>query len=628
LAHGTGGADAVPARRALGLDPEAEDKVFARALVRAVASASLPQLPESRSQPAPAAGSGDSPAAADLEPTRAITPPAPAASDELAAAHRAAEVGDDTDPGVETDARMSSSPVTGSRSFMMRTPALGPTPALSIARLDDIRTLLLVVRAGSLFQRRDGVRRISDLLQQPTPLPSDLRRQALETLARLQHTELAHEIGELLARLPGGDGRAARAEQRTRSERADQVEARVTAFWDGEDSAEPIANLNAEERAQLLARLRSLPDLLVRHVAALLEDAQALGSSLPLRTLLGSLEHSGDARLLPALRSMSLLYDAQTFVPCVRALGTIEDPRVLPLLRDAYERTAVTRERLVLAAALGRHGDGRGLGYAREVLAGGDPALTATALEVLGELGSGEDAALLIELLEHEDDAVMQAAVRALGRIGDSRALVPLAALRTRLQRSAARALTEDAELSIRARIELLGEEAPSQVATSVAWDTNKMVARARTRDPATVRVRARLYHVFAYLWLVCGASLRAIARFEAAAALRPGWMAPVLALALLYARMGQTPQALAAFRRAVDIDRYELESDGHAITALAQTFLRRAEAMEQEGRLDIARSLIEEVLGYDLRKAVAEVRFALQERLELQIARERGWKP
>jgi tetratricopeptide (TPR) repeat protein len=104
--------------------------------------------------------------------------------------------------------------------------------------------------------------------------------------------------------------------------------------------------------------------------------------------------------------------------------------------------------------------------------------------------------------------------------------------------------------------------------------------------------------------------------------------MAPVLALALLYARLGQIPQALAAFRRAVDIDRYELESDGHAITALAQTYLRRAEAMEREGRVDIARSLVEEVLGYDLRKAMPEVRFALQERLELQIARERGWKP
>lgn len=595
LERGTGGADSVPARRALGLDPEAEDKVFAQALVRAVAHAYLPALPASRSQ--------SEPASEGVEPLAEL------------ATHEAADV-------------RAAGPITTSRSFMMRAPGIGPTPALSIARLDDVRTLLLVVRAGSLFQRREGLRRIGDILRSPTPLPSDSRRQVLETFARLQHTELAHEIGEVFAQLPGSEGRSARSEQRTRTERAEQMETRITAFWDGEDSAEPIASLNAEERAQLLARSRGLPDLLVRHIAALLEDAQSLGSDPRLRTLLGALENSGDPRLLPSLRSLLLSSDAETFEPCVRALARIEDPRVLPLLRDAYERTAPTRDRLVLAAALGRHGDGRGLGYAREVLAGGDPALLSAALEVLAELGGGEDAQHLGELLEHADDAVVHAAVSALGRIGDGRALVPLLAQRARAQRSAARAHIEDAELSIRARMELLGEEAPSQQATSVAWDTNKMVARARTRDPATVRVRARLYHLFAYLWLVCGATLRAIARFEAAAALRPEWNAPVLALALLYARNGQIPQALAAFRRAVDIDRSELESDGHAITALAQTFLRRAEAMEREGRLDIARSLVEEVLGYDLRKAVPEVRFALQERLELQAARERGWKP
>jgi hypothetical protein len=608
LEHGVGGADSSSARLVLGLDAETEDKVFAQALVRAVARAYLPELPEARSQRAPATESG-----AD---TASIVATEPLGSSETVSA-------------VESDTgRASSTPVTASRSFMMRAPLVGPTPALSIDRLDDVRTLLLVVRAGSLFQRRAGVRRIGEILQGSTPLPSDLRRQVLDTLARLQHTDLAHEIGEIFFQLPGGEGRSARAEQRTRTERAEQVESRIMAFWDGEASEEPIASLNAEERAQLLARIRNLPDLLVRHIAALLEDAQSLGSDPRLRSLLGSLENCGDPRLLPALRSLLLLREAQTFDPCVRALASIEDPRVLPLLRDEYERTAPTRDRLVLAAALGRHGDGRGLGYAREVLAGGDPALLTAALEVLGELGGGEDAQHLTELLEHADEALVHAAVATLGRIGDGRALVPLGALRTRVQRSAARAQIEDAELSIRARMELLGEEAPSQQAASVASDTNKMVARARARDPATVRVRARLYHVFAYLWLMCGATLRAIARFEAASALRPEWNAPVLALALLYVRSGQIPQALAAFRRAVDIDRYELEADGHAITALAQTFLRRAEAMEREGRLDIARSLVEEVLGYDLRKAAPEVRFALQERLELQIARERGWKP
>lgn len=649
LAHGTSGADGAHARRTLGLDADSEDKVFARALVQALAQAYAPRLPESRSSrpkafssapPAPmtaedafAADGGEDAAGEHLRadaprehvPRYASPPPASPIPEDMQAP--AANGHTESGPRELPTEDPTATPATASRSFMMRSPA-GAGPSLAIARLDDVRTLLLVVRAGSLFQRRDGVRRIGDLLQRPLPLASDLRRQALDTLARLQHTDLTHEVGVVLSGLPGGEGRAARAEQRARNERATHEESRITAFWDGEESDEPIASLQAEERAQLLGKLRSLPDLFARHIAALLEDAPANASNPRLRALLSALEHSGDPRLLPALRSLMLTQGAETFDACVRALASIEDPRVQPLLRDAYERTAVPRDRLVLAAALGRHGDARGLHYARELLATGDPALFALALEVLAELGGGEDVQRVIALLEHDEERVVRSAVATLGRIGDGRALVPLTQLRTRAQRSAERAQIEDAELSIRARMELLGEEAPSHAAASVAWDTNKMVAHARARDPATVRVRARLYHVFAYAWLVFGATLRAIARFEAAAALRPDWLAPVLALALLYARRGETPQALAAFRRAVDIDRYQLEGDGHAITALAQTFLRRAEAMEREGRLDIARSLIEEVLGYDLRKAAAEVRFALQERLELQIARERGWKP
>jgi hypothetical protein len=59
-------------------------------------------------------------------------------------------------------------------------------------------------------------------------------------------------------------------------------------------------------------------------------------------------------------------------------------------------------------------------------------------------------------------------------------------------------------------------------------------------------------------------------------------------------------------------------------VTALAKAFLRRAEAMERAGRLDIARGLIEEVLSYDLRRANGEVRLALGERREVHRMRER----
>jgi hypothetical protein len=49
----------------------------------------------------------------------------------------------------------------------------------------------------------------------------------------------------------------------------------------------------------------------------------------------------------------------------------------------------------------------------------------------------------------------------------------------------------------------------------------------------------------------------------------------------------------------------------------LAMTYLRRAEAVEREGRLLIARGLVEEALSYDLRRASAEARLALGERHE-----------
>jgi tetratricopeptide (TPR) repeat protein len=581
LAHGTGAADAGEVRRALGLETDTEDKLFARALVRALTLASLPSLPESIAERPRAAASWDEP-----------------------------------------------NSVSVSRGFQMRTTEAVPSDSLTISKLDDLRTLRLVVRAGSLFQRREAVRRVGELLARDGSVPSELRKQAIEALVHMHPPDLAHEIGIALASLAGSEARSARAEQRTRAERAEQVLARIVAYWDGEDDHEPIAKLNAEERAQLLARLRELPELLARHVATLIEDPKSLGQEPRLRMLIGALEFTGDPRLLPALHSRLLAQDAETFDVCVRALSAIEDPRVAPILRDAYKPSARPRDRLVLAAALGRHGDARGLAYARETLSGGDPGLLALTLEVLAELGASEDLSRVAELLDHADPTVVHAAITTLGRIGDGRAIVPLAGLRGRAQSSALLAKIEDAEQAIYARVELLGEEAPSPQATSVVSDTNKMVARARARDPTLVRVRARLYHLFAYFWLVFGAPLRAIARFEAASALRPGWSAPLLALALLYSRRGQIPQALAAFRRAVDVDRDQIEGDGHAITTLAQTFLRRAEAMEQEGRLDIARSLVEEVLRYDLRRAAAEVRLALQERLELQVARERGWKP
>jgi len=212
--------------------------------------------------------------------------------------------------------------------------------------------------------------------------------------------------------------------------------------------------------------------------------------------------------------------------------------------------------------------------------------------------------------------------VRTLGRIGDGRALLPLTRLRTRISRSALRAEIEEARVAILARMELLGEESPSGELSAEMFDTSKMAALVKQRDPTVIVLRATWSLFVAYLYRAVGAYRKAIARFEVAAALRPAWVAPVLAVALTQSRRGNYAQALATFRRALEIDRDEVEEHHTAVRHLAQSFLRRAEAVELDGRYDIACGLLEEALSLDLRKAPSGLRFALSQRHEVLRAR------
>ena len=577
LAYGSAGLDQTRARAALGLSPSSTDEQFARALVERAAEATLPALHATVSSVPPRQTRESS------RPPRASLPPRVAA-------------------------------IQGPLGVNSR----------SLHELDNLHTLLLIARAAGLFMRRAAVARIGELLLGVEIMAAEQRRQTIETLRSLGHAELAYDVGGVLASLPGGEGRAARAEQRTRLDLAARVQLRVVAFWEGEDHAEPFSALSAEERAMLLPHARALSDVSIHHLSALLEDSAAHIAEPELRVLLTLLEHAGDARLLPALRSVLYQQPTALYEPCVRALASIDDARVPGLLGDAYERATRTTQRLLLAAALGRFGDGRGLGYARSVLREQDPVHLVAAVDVLSEVGGKDDVQRIIDLLDHPDPRVLHSAIRGLGRIGDSRALLPLAELRSRVERSSKRADIEDAESAILARAELLGEPLPTADALYMSRDTRRMVAIARARDPALLRLRARVYFGVAVVLALCGSRRRASSLFEAASALLPGWLAPVRSLALLHARRKDVAAALSAFRRALDIDRAALEADVHAVSVMATTFLRRAEAVERAGQLDIARGLIEEALSYDLRRAGAEVRMALSERRETHLAQER----
>jgi tetratricopeptide (TPR) repeat protein len=317
--------------------------------------------------------------------------------------------------------------------------------------------------------------------------------------------------------------------------------------------------------------------------------------------------------------------EGDRFMPSVRALARVDDPRVHPILKAAFTRTAIAEHRLVLAGALGIAGDLRGLPFAREALATGDARMTPYALEALAYLGSAEDVLAVVEQLDHDDPERVRAAVETLGRIGDGRALLPLSGLCTpgpvaaegaRTVSAALRADAEEADLAIRARLELLGEEPPAFASASQTFNTAKMAAFVRRRDPAVVRMRARWNVAIAQIWLALGSPARAVARLEAAAIMQPEWAGPVVAMATLHARTGEHAQALTSFRRALEIDRHAVERSSHAVALAAQAFLRRAETVATAGRADIARGLLEEALALDLRKAPSELRFALSERL------------
>jgi tetratricopeptide (TPR) repeat protein len=289
------------------------------------------------------------------------------------------------------------------------------------------------------------------------------------------------------------------------------------------------------------------------------------------------------------------------------------------VLQAAYERTAMPEQRLVLAGALGTTGDGRGLEYVRQVLSSRDDRLLPYALDALCELGGRDEVQAVIDLLERREPHLLAAAVHTLGRIGDSRALLPLERLVVETTNSALRAAVEDAIEIIAARMELLGEVPPAHTLAAHTFDTAKHAAHVRRSDPAGLRMRAHVSLWLGYVWHLIGASTRAIARFETAAALRPDWVTPVLEVAMLLARGGESAQALASFRRALGLDRSAVEASAPAVGLLAQAFLRRADDLERDGRDDIARGLIDEALSIDLRKAPVDLRFALEQRLPAQ---------
>jgi len=497
--------------------------------------------------------------------------------------------------------------VAADRSFLGRLSISGADD-LSVERIDDIPTILAVLRAGSRRQRRAALTRLRQQLQDRRLLHTDAVRTAIQTIAELRDVELGHELGQIRAELPGTLGREARSEHELWKRLAQRTAESIAAFWDGQSSVEPIHVLPGDQRALLLMRITELPDFVVHHIAAIIEGSDGC---VPLESRIGviaSLRYATDRRLVPSLTALVEAERGELVSRSARVLGGIDDARVHPALAERFERSFVNEERLALAGALGMHGDCRGLAEVRSALQDGQ--LSLQALEAMESLGSPEDTELVAKFLNHADVAVAAQAVRTAGRIGDGRVLDDLTERHNATSVPALRAAIEDARSAIAARMELRGEEAATFDWSEVG---DKPTVSRGARDSLAAIVLGWRDYFMGQFWLLLGRITWAVARFESAATRRNGWVVPLIGIGMAFARQEQYALALPAFRRAIEVDRPRIERNPILVRAMAKTFLHRAEQVEREGRDDVARGLVGEVLTLDLRRAPGTVRFELK---------------
>ena len=575
LRDGIAGNEHIDPREALRCDPDTEDAEVARALVRIVAAHGLAQI-----------GMRSAPPEAARHPS--VRPP---------------------------------TEVTADPSFLGRLSTTGDE-GLSVERIDDVATLLAVLRAGSRRQRRAALDRLRVRLVDRRLRQSDEVRKAIQTISKLRDVELGYELAQLRAELPGAPGRAARHEHEQWKRLAQRTQFEIRSFWDGQSSVDAFRGLPGDQRALLLMRVSEVSDLVVHHITAIIEGSDGC---VPLESRIGlitSLRFARDPRLVPALVAVLEAERGELVASASRVLGGMDDARAHPALAERFERSFVAEERIALAGALGMHGDLRGLSEVRSSLDEDHPKLPLQALEAMESLGSPDSTDLVTKFLDHTDASVAIQAARTCARIGDGRALDELTDRYNTSAVPALRAAIEDALSAIAARMELRGEEA-----ATIDWSEvgNKPVPRKGPRDSLPAITLGWRDYFTGRLWLLLGRVTWAIARFESAAARRDDWAAPLIGIGMAFARREQYALALPAFRRAIEVDRLRIERNPILVRAMAKTFLHRAEQVEREGRDDVARGLVGEVLTLDLRRAPGTVRFELKRKHDVLRRGEQG---
>ncbi|MEM7433539.1 MAG: HEAT repeat domain-containing protein [Myxococcota bacterium] len=568
LRDGIAGSEYADPREELGCNPDADDREVARALVGAATEQDLSEIGTESLSP-------------DAARHPSVRPPTEGAGDP---------------------------------SFLGRLSTTG-TVGLSVEQIEDVPTLLAVLRAGSRKQRRAALGRLGERLRDRRAMSGDAAKTATETIVELRDVALGDELARLRAELPGAPGRKARAENEGWKRLVGQTERSIRAFWDGQSHVEPIHRMPGDQRALLLMRTSDLPTSVVQHLSAIIEGNDGCVPRDSRSGLLASLRYATDPRLVPSLVAVVESERGELLDRAARVLGGIDDPRAHPSLAERFERSVVREERIALAAALGMHGDCRGLPEVRSVLQEAQPSSVLQALEAMESLGSSENSDLIVRFIDDPDVAIAGQAVRTLGRIADGRVLDALSDRYNATTVPALRASIEDALSAIAARMELRGEEV-APIEWSDAGHKPPSTEEARDRLP-TVALGWRDY-LLGRLWLMLGRMAWAVARFESAVSRRPGWVPPLIGIGMSFARAEQYAMALPAFRRAIELDRPRIERNPVLVRVMAKSFLHRAEQVEREGRGDIARGLVGEVLTLDLRRAPGTVRFELKRKQDV----------
>jgi tetratricopeptide (TPR) repeat protein len=504
---------------------------------------------------------------------------------------------------------------TAERTFLHRLSVSSSDGERGIDRLEDVRTLLAVLRGGSLRQRRAAILRLGEI---GGAADADTRTRIDAALATVRDEDLGLEAGRARARLGVSDVAEIEADDAQAARVLAELSEAIPRFYEGELERDPLVALDAEGRALVGSRLARAPELVVAHLAALLEGASAVSDEAreARAAWVAAIRSAGDARLVPTLGALLDARERVVALDAARALGRIDTASAHALLSSAFRRSNTPADRAVLGGMLGLHGDPAVLSELRDTMRAEDPRARLAAVEAIGPIATSEDFEPLASLLGTSSLALDRAIVRSLGRLGDARAVRLLRGLRTTDRGPALAVDVEEALRAVRAQMDLRGEKDVPEGAI--------LPVITRAESPWWARAIARVHMLVAEVQARLGMHARALRRLDRAIERARDLATPWVAKGRIFMARGSSAEALVVFRRAIEIDRASVERTPLAVRAVARAFLERSEATRREGRRDVAQGLLEEALTLDRRRAPLPLRQALARERE-KLAREEG---